>query len=70
MFKPPPSFSFSSDSINLANDWRRWEQLFRTCPAAAELKEKSDATQMAILPRRAAQKLKTYLLLPRSLRRQ
>ena len=49
VLRPPPSFCFTLNADNLATEWRRWEQLFLTYHAAAELSEKAGATQVAIL---------------------
>ena len=44
---PPRELNFSA--VSLSEEWRRWEKSFTNYYAAAELREKSRATQVAIL---------------------
>ena len=44
---PPRELNFSA--VSLSEEWRRWEKSFTNYCAAAELREKSRATQVAIL---------------------
>jgi len=44
---PPKELNFNA--VNVSEEWRRWEKSFQNYYQAAELSEKTRATQVAIL---------------------